>query len=272
MISGNQGLRDLRNAYILYAIAESILFAGFIMVFNSLLQLVVSGSLNYFSAIINGIIVEVVGGIVGLIGGIFSYKGFRAFPMIKGSADVGSILVIIGFVIFPLIGLVGLILGIVGFILMKSALDKIGDQYGEELIKHGAILSIFPIISIIGCLLTSFALNRATVKQPIALSTPSYQPMSSQMVEQVGLGIIKGKGEVILTLNSKVQGTIVSAKIENSQYLSVSSIPITVGVNNIVIDFGAPISLVQSSTYPITLVISTGYSSFPITVYAIYYP
>lgn len=78
--------------------------------------------------------------------------------------------------------LVGGILAIVGFIGTLVAIWRLGDRYGESLFKVGAVLLIFPLVSLVGQILIFVAARGATsrLNQPrgpvFAPSIPSAPP------------------------------------------------------------------------------------------------
>lgn len=286
------GYSNLRIGFILTSLAEITLFVWFVIVLNAVFQFVSkiyssnlsTSNLTIVSSLSSSEIeslatsigstiwIEILGVILGIIATIFLYLGFRKEKGIisVGKASAGAILVLISFLLFPIISLLAIIIGIIGFILMKGALDSIGNKYNEGLVNNGAILSIIPIISIIGAILVAIGLTKVIGRAKEG--QVSLQPTVSQPIQQIGLGVIKDNGEIFLTLNSQVQGTIVSAKIEGTQYATVLSIPLNVGYNNVAINMGMPITLVRFSIYRITLVISTTTGVISVSVDAIYNP
>jgi len=255
----------LRNAFLLLTVTEIVYFSSIIIEITELLQVLSSGSIVSLNGLITSLLLQILALILGIISGIFLYSGFRNLSAYKGRADTGSLLVIVGSVFIPIIGFISIILFIIGFALIKEGLDRIANAYGEELIKHGAILNVFPIISIIGFIITAVGLNRI-MNKPLTTTT-----VSSNQVKEIGLGIIRSNGYIYLTLDSKIYGTITSAKIEGTPYSVMLSIPLTVGINNVIINMGTPLFL-SPTQYKVTLVITTGYSTFTETLQAIYNP
>ena len=281
------GYSSLRIGFILVSLAEIVLFASIIITVSAISHVIYKYnttnishiSLSQLESAIPPIVgwIEILGIIIGIISSIFLYIGFNKEKGIYnlGSATTGPILVLIGFIFYalPFVSILGVIIGIIGFILMKGALDSIGNKYNENLVNNGAILSIIPIISIIGTLIAALGLTKVINKAKsgqIAISQPL--PSVSQPIQQIGLGVIKDNGEISLTLYSQVQGTIISVRIEGTSYFSTLSIPLQIGNNNIIINLGMPISLVKSTTYKITLMVSTPSGTIPITVDALYNP
>jgi len=288
------GYSNLRIGFVLTSLSEIILFVALIIILNEVFQLISKippsnlSSLNassissselgsLLSSISSTIGIEVLGIVLGVIASIFLYIGFnkeKGFYNI-GNATTGAILVLIGFILYALFSIIGVILGIIGFILMKGALDSIGNKYNENLVNIGAILSIIPIISIIGTVIVAVGLtkviNRAKSGQ-ITLTQPLSPTSVSQPIQQIGLGVIKENGEISLTLYSQVQATITSVRIEGTSYFSTLSIPLQIGNNNIIINLGMPISLVKATTYKITLMVSTPSGTLPVSVDALYNP
>ena len=282
---------SLRIGFILMSLSEIILFVWLIIILNLAFQVVSSKSLNFTaiptitaselntlkSFIVSAIWIEVLGAILGILASIFLYIGFyrgKGYFNV-GNAVIGAILVLIGFIFYVFIPVIGVIIGIIGFIFMKSSLDSIGNKYNEKLVNSGAILSIIPIISIIGTLIAALGLTKVInkAKSNQMLITRQLSPVNvSQLIQQVGLGVIKENGEIFLTLYSQIQGIIVSVKIEGSPYSSTLSIPLQIGNNNIVINLGTTLNLVKSSIYKITLSVSTSSSIILITTDAIYNP
>ncbi|QIW24451.1 DUF973 family protein [Sulfolobus sp. S-194] len=255
----------LRNAFILLTVTEIVYFSSIIIETTALLQaLTTTGNLTSLSGLFASLFLQILALILGLISGIFLYSGFRNLTAYKSSADTGSLLVIIASVFIPIFAIISIILFIIGFALIRGGLDKIASTYNEDLIKHGAVLNIFPVISIIGFIITAIGLNRIRNKQLTITS-------GNRQVEEIGLGTIRANGYIYLTLDSKIIGTIVSAKIEGTRYTALLSIPLTIGINNIVINIGTPISLTPA-IYTVTLVIATGYSTYTETLQAIYNP
>jgi len=283
------GYSNLRIGFVLTSLSEIILFAVLIIILNEVFQLIskvppsnisslpTSELQSLLSSISSTIGIEVLGIVLGIIASIFLYiglsRGKGSYNI--GNATVGAILVLIGFILYALLSIVGVIIGIIGFILIKGALDSIGNKYNENLVNTGAILSIIPIISIIGTLIVAVGLTKVINKAKsgqIALTQPLSPTSISQPIQQIGLGVIKDNGEISLTLYSQVEATIISAKIEGTPYSSILSIPLLVGNNNVIINLGIPVNLVKSTTYRVTLVVSTPSGTMPITVDALYNP
>jgi len=296
------GYSYLAAAFGLLFISEIALFAEFILLSSRIFQLA-PGALSSFTsgpiAPLNSIApyIGLLGMLVGLIAFILLYIGFRTelefYDMVKiANAQSGVSLVLFGFLLYFIlffipaylifIPVLGVILAIIGFGLMKGALDLIGNKYNEGLVKAGAILNIIPIISILGTLITAVGLVRVINKaksgqikiaQPFS-PTVAPQPITqqSQPISQIGLGLIKENGEISLALYSQVQGTIILTKIEGTSYFSTLSIPLQVGYNNVIINMGMKLNLVKSAIYKITLVISTPSATILVTVDAIYNP
>ena len=282
---------SLRIGYILMSLSEIILFVWLIIISNLVFQSISLQSLNSTSiyniptselnslesSIISTIWIEILGAILGIIASIILYIGFyRGKDHFNiGNATIGAILALIGFILYALIPVLGVIIGIIGFIFMKSALDSIGNKYNENLVNIGAILSIIPVISILGTLITALGLTKVVNRVKISqmLIAQQVSPINvSQLIQQVGLGVIKDNGEIFLTLYSQIQGAIVSVKIEGTPYFSTLSIPLQIGNNNIVINLGTTLNLVKSYIYKIILSVSTSSGIISITTDTIYNP
>nr|WP_176704185.1 DUF973 family protein [Sulfolobus neozealandicus] len=308
------GYSYLAAAFAITFPSEIALFTEFLLLSNRIFQLATRTTSSFTSeplappnslALLIGVI-GVIGMILELIALISLYIGFRTelefYDVVKiANAEYGGVLVVIGFFLYSIlfvipvyllfIPVIGIGLAMLGFALMKGALDSIGNKYNESLINAGAILNIIPIISILGTLITAVGLVRVINKaksgqikiaQPSQSFSPNVAPQPAtqqsqpfnipQPVSQIGLGLIKENGEISLALYSQVQGTIILAKIEGTSYFSALSIPLQVGYNNVIINMGMKLNLVKSAMYKITLVISTPSATIPVTVDAIYNP
>lgn len=292
-----QGLSRLRLGFILVSLAEIMLFSSFIVILNAVFESISkvsnTSSLPSFNAtslastIISSIsgslllvtTLEGIGIITGIIASIFLYIGFSKGKGIYrvGSATTGAILVLIAFIVYFLSSVIGLILGIIGFILIKGALDSISDTYNEDLVRSGAVLNIIPILSIIGALITAFGINKIINKIRggqigLQISQQVNISQSSLPIQQVGLGVIREDGEISLSLYSQVSGTITSLKIEGTPYSVMTSVPLVIGSNNVTINLGTKVNLVKASIYKVTLIISIPSGTIPLTVDAIFNP
>lgn len=254
----------LRNAFILLTVTEIVYFSSILIETTALLQEFSNGLIS-LSSLLDSLLLQILSLVLSLISGILLYSGFRNLSAYKGNADTGSLLVVIASVLIPIIGLVSIILYIIGFAQIKGGLDRIANAYGEDLIKHGAVLNIFPLVSIIGFIVTAIGLNKI-------MSKPLNITVSNNQVEEIGQGVIRSNGYIYLTLYSRIYGTITSAKIEGTPYAIMLSIPLFLGVNNVVINMGTSLFLTPSQQYKVTLVIASGYSTFTETLKAIYIP
>lgn len=170
----------------------------------------------------------------------------------------GVVLVVLG----GLVALVGLIMVLIG-------LYKVGSQYGEGLIKVGAILTIIPYLDLVAPFLIFFGLGNAIKKAEGAFSTPGYQqfppyppqpPVQGPHVYQMGVGTIDDNGVARITLYSTFPLSLVSASLLTPlgprSPKSILPIYLSPGPNNVEIRFDAP--ALPSGTYSVDITLSNG--------------
>lgn len=108
---------------------------------------------------------------------------------------------------------------------------------------------------------------------PAQVTNMSNFPITSQ-ITQVGQGIIRSNGDLIILLSSTIQAIIQQAIINELNVSSKSIIPqyISPGYNQIVISFGNIQGLTAGKTYSITLIVNANSAILNIIVYGTYTP
>lgn len=270
------GLQALRSGILILIVYALLVGIGFI----SLIPAILAG----LAGIAAAAIIILIGLILALIGLLRIRTGFNILKSIGRDVGVGgtgvtlylvgAILGIIGAILtIVLIGIpilfLGLILLLIGQILIGVGIHNIGSTYKEGLVSVGGILVAIPIdiISFIGYILSYIGLGRVIDKVRSGFSPMGYGVAYQQApVQQVGQGTIRSDGNAYITLSSQVQGTIVSAVLNNMPARSINPSMLNMGINNVVINFGSVVGLTPGYTYTITLTINTGANV--ITVYA----
>ena len=74
------------------------------------------------------------------------------------------------------LALIGVILLLIGYIGMLVAIWRLGTRYGDSLFKIGAVLLIFPYLSVVGQILILVAASRAESQVRQHAAVPTYAP------------------------------------------------------------------------------------------------
>ncbi|AAK42297.1 DUF973 family protein [Saccharolobus solfataricus] len=219
---------------------------------------------------ITSIILIVAGTAITIIAFIFLLPVLFSAQALNPSVAVGTILSsAVGAVAFALIGGV---LGLVGYILLFLAFMKTGEIYNNKDIKDGGLIALIGfilsiIISIIGLIITIIGFYKIySGLGNIIGNLPSQQQQLPTMfqpslpIEQVGVGKLYSNGIAEATIYSQFQLGILTATILGTSYSTSNIVPnqLSVGYNNIKIDFKASFTFIAGNIYVVQLMLSNG--------------
>ncbi|QXJ34971.1 DUF973 family protein [Saccharolobus shibatae] len=238
-------------------IEEALILTSIIGVVNIIGMIVLRGGFNVLSKVVSdnigigstGSILYIISFPLGIIGEVILFYSFL-------SLNFSTIFIGLPF------SFLELILLLIGSILLGIGVYRVGREYNNTLVKVGGILIAIIILAFIGAILSYIGLGEV---KPISES-------QNVQIYPVGQGVIRRDGSAKIVIYSSTTATIFSAKIEGTKLFTFKVNPVNLqpGNNEITIQFDDVSSLVENSTYVITLIVDVGGNSIPINVNAIY--